>query len=130
MPWKIERDDAFERALKELRKRFPNAERDILDAFESGHPSRTDPIPAFEKKLWKGRVGSSDLRRGTSRGFRVIYYWDETFPNLCCLGTFYFKGDCAGVPDAELKRLFVSVEARVRQWIKSKEESSGISEKE
>jgi mRNA-degrading endonuclease RelE of RelBE toxin-antitoxin system len=114
VPWEIDRDEAFERGLRDFRKRFPHAESDILDEFKDGHPQRTDPLPGYEEKLWKGRVPSSDAKRGKSGGFRVIYYWDKTIPNWCYLCAFYFKGDCATLPAQELSRIFVRVKARLR----------------
>jgi len=115
LPWNVERDEAFEKALKDLRKRFPNAERDVIGVFNEGHPSRTDALPKYGRKLWKGRVACSDARRSASNGFRVIYYWDEASPTWCCLGTFYFKGDYEDLPASEIRKLIVSLEARFKR---------------
>ncbi|HVY80743.1 MAG TPA: hypothetical protein VG994_07170 [Steroidobacteraceae bacterium] len=117
MPWEFERDEAFEKALRDLKKRFPNVEKDVLAEFESGPPQYTDPLPKFQRKLWKGRAASRDARRGKSGGFRVIYYWDEESPNWACIGTCYFKGDFANLPEHELNRLFISVKARYEQFM-------------
>lgn len=117
MPWEFERDEAFEKALKDLRKRFPNVEKDVLKAFSSAPPQHTMPLPKFGHKLWKARVASSDLQRGKSGGFRVIYYWDRDSPNWGCIGTCYFKGDMENLPDHELNLLFASVKARVQRFL-------------
>jgi mRNA-degrading endonuclease RelE of RelBE toxin-antitoxin system len=124
LPWEIERVEAFEKALKELHKKFPNAERDILDAFKSGHPPRTDALPSYEKKLWKGRVACTDARRSPPNGFRVIYYWDENSPNLCCFGTAYFKGDCEDLPKEEVKKLFVKLQTRFQRLMEEKNKAA------
>jgi len=124
LPWEIERVEAFDKALKELHKRFPNAELDILDAFKSSHPSRTNALPSYQRKLWKGRVACTDARRSPPNGFRVIYYWEEDFPNLCCLGTAYFKGDCEDLPRDEVKRLFIKLQGRFHQLMEAKRQEA------
>ncbi len=125
MPWEFERDDAFEKALRGLAKRFPNVERDVLKAFESAPPQPSMALPKFHNKLWKGRVASSDLRRGKSGGFRVIYYWEKENPNWCCIGTCYFKGDCENLPDGDLNRLFINVKARMERFVEKQESQQG-----
>lgn len=130
MPWQIERDEAFDRALKTFCKKLPNAEVDILDAFKNGPPSATDPLPGFHKKLWKARVKSSDLQKGKSGGFRVVYYWDEALPNWCCIGTCYPKGVREELKAHELNRLFVGFKTKLDRFqafiaeMKNKPESS------
>lgn len=115
MPWTVERDEAFVRALKDLSRKFPRAEKDILEEFASGPPQHTDALPSYAHKLWKARVGSTDLNRGRRGGFRVIYYYDAGLPNWCCLGTCYFKGDRETLTAAELTHLFASVKARAER---------------
>lgn len=123
MPWQLEREEAFESSIKALRKRFPNVERDILGEFKNGPPqTSTDPLPAFGRKLWKGRAPASDLNRGKSKGFRIIYYWDQELPNWCCLGIAYFKGDKANLTASELDRLFVSFKAKLDKCKESVDE--------
>jgi mRNA-degrading endonuclease RelE of RelBE toxin-antitoxin system len=110
--WEYERDEDFDKALRDLKKRYPNAERDILGEFKSGPPVSTDPLPKYERKLWKGRAPCKDAQKGKSKGFRIIYYWDSELPNWCCLGTVYIKADYANLPDKEISTLFLSVKAR------------------
>jgi mRNA-degrading endonuclease RelE of RelBE toxin-antitoxin system len=116
VPWEIERDEAFDKALKSFCKKLPNAGDDVLDAFKDGPPISTDPLPGFQKKLWKGRVKSSDLKKGKSGGLRVIYYWDEALPNWCCIGTVYPKGERENLTAQELDRLFVSFKTKLDRF--------------
>lgn len=122
MPWQAERDEAFDKSVKILCKRFPRAEDDILDEFKSGPPQATDALPKYGRKLWKGRAASTDLSRGKSGSFRVIYYYDEALPNWCCIGACYFKGDKESLPADELDRLFVGFKARLKRFLKAVEE--------
>jgi mRNA-degrading endonuclease RelE of RelBE toxin-antitoxin system len=113
LPWTIERLPAFDKAIGELQKRFPHAEDDILGEFKLGPPKATNALPAYGRKLWKARAGSSDLNRGKSGGFRIIYYWDQELPNHCLLAKAYFKGDQEDLPPAEIVRLYASIKERI-----------------
>lgn len=123
MPWHLEREEAFESSIRFLSKRFPSAAQDILGEFTSGPPASAVPLPKYERKLWKARAPSSDLRRGKSGGLRVIYYWDEELPNWCLLGTSYFKGDREDLTASELDRLFVSFKGKLDRIKKAMEEA-------
>lgn len=133
MSWTVERSGGFEAWLKPLIKRFRRAGDDIDLAFKTGRP-KSDAIPGFYSLLWKGRVASTDLQRGTSGSFRVIYFWDEAAPNYCCLAACYFKGDYENLPLEDVRRLFVTVKARVdrirAEMAKKKDEKNVSSSQE
>lgn len=124
MAWDLEKDPEFDRAIRELRKKYRNAESDILDEISDGPPSKTDPIPTFEKKLWKGRAASTDMARGKSGGFRIIYYWDEAAPNWAYLCTCYAKPQFENLPSSELARLFAKVAQRIRDIEQAKKKEA------
>ena len=112
MAWTVDRSAGYEDWLKALTKRYKRAGDDIDAAFEQGKP-QSDAIPGFGGLLWKARVASTDLGRGKSGSFRVIYYWNEESPNYSCLAACYFKGDYENLPVEEVRKLFVTVKARI-----------------
>jgi mRNA-degrading endonuclease RelE of RelBE toxin-antitoxin system len=111
--WQVDRCDSYEADLKALLKRFPRAASDIDAAFKDGPPEGAFALPKYKELLWKTRVASSDLNKGKSGGFRVIYYWNRELPNACCLGACYFKGDAEDLPLKEVMRLFTTLRARI-----------------
>lgn len=106
MAWQVDKCDAYVNWLRKLSGKFPSSGDDIDNEFSAGPPNPRWPLPGFNKKLWKTRVGSTDLGKGKSHSFRVIFYWDETVPNWCCLGACYFKGEMEDMSAKELKRLY------------------------
>ncbi len=77
------REDApsFQRQLKRLAKKFPKLREDLkvaTDEIRENDPAkRGDPIPGFARSIWKKRFASSDLGRGKSGSFRLVYHWKE-----------------------------------------------------
>lgn len=115
--------------MRKLSKRFPRAEEDVLREFKSGPPQTRVPLPAFQCLLWKARAPSSDLQRGKSGGFRIIYFWDGEMPNFCLLGACYFKGDCEDLAPKEYLRLYGSLRSRLAD-LKQRHEKDGDKEAE
>lgn len=113
MGWRLERTEVFDKALRDLSKRFPNAQDDILDEFKNGPPPQADPLPKYQRLLWKARAPCRDRNKGKRGGFRVIYYWNQVLPNVCLLGHCFFKGDMANLPHGEYVRLYASIKARL-----------------
>lgn len=93
----------FEKDLARLSKKFPNIRNDIHQAFDKVQSGSNfgSGIPGGKGKLYKLRVGSSDLKRGKSGGFRVIFYLkapSSLYPLIC-----YFKGERGDVPIKDLE---------------------------
>lgn len=68
--------DAFKREARDLKKRYRNIEADLQTLIEQlrngGLPG--DRIPGFtDYVVYKVRVKNSDIRKGKSGGYRVIY---------------------------------------------------------
>lgn len=67
----------FERDLKYLKKKYSNIKRDIkllIDTLKD-NPFYGEAIPGLEGKVFKARLASSDMKRGKSKSYRVIYYF-------------------------------------------------------
>jgi mRNA-degrading endonuclease RelE of RelBE toxin-antitoxin system len=71
--------EPFGRRLKKLKNKYPNIKNDLsklLSDMEHGDIPG-DPVPGLFNKVFKVRVASSDMKRGKSGGYRIIYYVDN-----------------------------------------------------
>jgi mRNA-degrading endonuclease RelE of RelBE toxin-antitoxin system len=68
--------DAFKREARHLKKRYRNIEADLqplIEQLQNGDLTG-DRIPGFaDYSVYKVRVKNSDIRKGKSGGYRVIY---------------------------------------------------------
>jgi mRNA-degrading endonuclease RelE of RelBE toxin-antitoxin system len=115
MNYEICLPQTFQRCIKHLKKKFPHIKADISKIFQrlQESPQIGDPIPGWNRKVWKIRVSSRDLKRGKSGAFRVIYAWTSDERILYPLFV-YFKGEMEDVTKAEiealLRKLFLELE--------------------
>lgn len=96
----------FERAVKQLKKRFRNLANDLekaLDEIET-NPSIGTVIPN-DYQVRKLRVASRDMQRGKSGGFRLLYRLasDEADVYTAYLLFLYAKSDWEDVTLLELE---------------------------
>jgi mRNA-degrading endonuclease RelE of RelBE toxin-antitoxin system len=102
----------FEKAIDKLERKYPNIKADVADAFSRAQSieelaARFKALPGYSHKLWKFRIASRDMGRGTRGGFRVIFYMNrEARPDEAHLLTIYAKSERADVPPDELLRLW------------------------
>ena len=76
MTFEIILTDPFKKKLKKLKKKYSHIKEDLeplLASLEDGEISG-DPVPGLFGKVYKVRCASSDMKRGKSGGYRVIYY--------------------------------------------------------
>ncbi len=66
-------------------------------------PTIGDPIPGWNKEIWKVRTASSDVKKGKRGGFRSIYLWEPGAGTIYMLSV-YFKGDRPDVSKKEIER--------------------------
>ena len=106
MSYEIYLPQTFQRCVKLLKKKFPHVKDDLSLLFENlqRHPQIGDPISGWNRKIWKVRVASKDLKRGKSGAFRVIYAWTSGESVVYPL-FIYFKGEKADVTRAEIDTL-------------------------
>lgn len=66
----------FQRKLKSLAKKYRSIQADILPIIkqlEAGeHPG--DQVPDIGYKVYKVRIKNSDIQKGKSGGYRLLYY--------------------------------------------------------
>jgi mRNA-degrading endonuclease RelE of RelBE toxin-antitoxin system len=74
MSFRFERTTRFERSVKRLRKRYPRVTADLIKAFEAIEAnSSVGVVIPDDYSIRKLRVASSDMQRGKSGGFRLLY---------------------------------------------------------
>jgi len=69
----------FKKDIERLKKKYPSIEKDLekfKNNFAKEFKLNCDPLAGFERKLWKARIASSDMQRGKSGGFRLIFYFE------------------------------------------------------
>lgn len=102
---------SFKRSLKRLTKKYPRAKDDLKEALKTlmEVPTLGVPIPGGlgTRKL---RVRSTDLQRGKSGGFRLIYALDHEVERIYPL-LVYAKTEQSDVTRRELEQLIADLKA-------------------
>jgi len=82
----------FKRKIKKLNKKYKNIKSDLAPLFINLEKGKLigDPIPELFNQVFKVRIPSSDMKRGKSGGFRVIYYFKQNNNKIYML-TIYSK---------------------------------------
>lgn len=93
----------FARAYKRLKKKYRKLENDIasLRKLLSENPSAGISLGSG---LFKIRLASSDLVKGKSGGFRVVYYFMFA-ANTIVLLDLYTKSEREDVPISEIRKI-------------------------
>jgi mRNA-degrading endonuclease RelE of RelBE toxin-antitoxin system len=101
----------FQRNLKKLRRKFPAVKDDlktILDELENRAPLG-DAIPLIKAPVYKVRVRNTDIPKGKSSGYRLIYNFDQE-RKIITLLLFYFKAEKPTALVKEIKNALDSLE--------------------
>ena len=78
MNYRIKLTYSFKLSIKELKKKYIHIKKDVGKALEilEGNPFLGVSIKGFGK-LWKFRVINSDIKKGKSGGYRLIYFFNS-----------------------------------------------------
>jgi mRNA-degrading endonuclease RelE of RelBE toxin-antitoxin system len=98
--------DTFQKSIKALKKKYPHVKDDLLGQIKTleEDPSAGDPIPSWNKEVWKVRVASSEVKKGKRGGYRLIYFWEAGEMKVYLLVA-YFKGEKAEITKKEIETL-------------------------
>jgi mRNA-degrading endonuclease RelE of RelBE toxin-antitoxin system len=99
----------FKKNLKQLAKRYRHVKSDLeplLNDLQKGLLPG-DRIPDIGEAVYKVRLLNSDIQKGKSAGYRVIYYV-LTAQDQRLLLTIYSKSDQASMLPSEIKALIES----------------------
>jgi mRNA-degrading endonuclease RelE of RelBE toxin-antitoxin system len=104
-PRRVELTDYFLKDLKRLYRKYPNVRRDaqqFVRLLESG-VIPGDQIQNIGYTVYKARIRNSDIQRGKSGGYRVIYYLRTA--DLVMLLTIYSKSEREDIDAADIRRI-------------------------
>jgi mRNA-degrading endonuclease RelE of RelBE toxin-antitoxin system len=106
MTYDVHLADTFQKSIKALKKKYPHVKDDLLRQIKTleREPSAGDPIPGWNKEVWKVRVASSDVKKGKRGGYRLIYFWKAGEMKVYLLVA-YFKGEKAEITKKEIESL-------------------------
>lgn len=108
--------EPFGRKLKKLKKKYPritNDLKELLSDMEEGRISGV-PIPGLSEKVCKIRVGSSDMKRGKSGGYRIICYFEKEKCEIFLL-TVYVKTRNENIPLKDIKAILKELELKFQR---------------
>ena len=73
---RFDRDSDGNMDKHEVKKKYPRVKDDLYGCIKAleQDPSDGDPIPGWNKEIWKIRVASSDVKKGKRGGYRIIYF--------------------------------------------------------
>jgi mRNA-degrading endonuclease RelE of RelBE toxin-antitoxin system len=111
-PVQVRVSDRFASEVRQLAKRYRRIRIDIqpmINQLESGELPG-DQIPGMNYTLFKVRVKNSDIQKGKSGGYRIIYYLKAEAQIL--LVTIYSKSDQADIVADEIREIITRAEAQ------------------
>ncbi len=106
MTYDVHLAETFQKSIKALKKKYPHVKDDLFSQIRAleEDPTRGDPIPGWNKEVWKVRVASSDVKKGKRDGYRLIYFWKAGEMKVYLLVA-YFKGEKAEISKKEIESL-------------------------
>jgi mRNA-degrading endonuclease RelE of RelBE toxin-antitoxin system len=96
---RVELSEIFLKDIKELAKSYRSVRADILPLIErlSAGEIVGDRLKGFDYQIYKVRVRNSNNNKGSSGGYRVIYY--VRTPEFIILTNIYSKSDYENIDD-------------------------------
>lgn len=121
---KVEQATEYEKELKRLRKKYKSIRKDIDDLIKKLEAGETpgDRINGNQYEVYKVRVKNSDINKGQSGGYRVIYY-TKNIDNIL-LTAIYSKSEQANITNKEIETRIKEYELQEKQQDRSDSEYS------
>lgn len=112
MSFRIEPTSYFQRQTRKLFKKYRKIVEDLdeINQTLTKNPQAGDPIEGFNNLIWKIRMGSSDMQRGKSGGFRIIYLFRDTLSEVIYLLTIYSKTEQEDIDKQEIMDILKKVD--------------------
>lgn len=104
MSLEIKITSVFQRSAKKLKKRYRKIVEDLELLMETliNNPQAGDAIPGLYNCVWKIRMASSDMKKGKSGGFRIVYYYIDK-DEVIYLLDIYSKGEKEDINISDIK---------------------------
>lgn len=108
----VEASQTFNRNLRSLAKKYRNIRNDIQPVIEQLERGKLlgDKISGIGDEVFKLRVRNSDIQKGKSGGYRLIYYVKTA--NGIILLTIYTKSEQADIAADEIRSIVAEYEQR------------------
>lgn len=100
----------FKKDLKQLAKRYRSIREDLdpqIERLKSGELTG-DPVVGFSHAVFKLRIKNSDIKKGKSSGYRIIYYM-KTDTSIVLI-TIYSKSDQADISNKVIENIINNFE--------------------
>lgn len=106
----IEVTAKFKRNLRILAKKYRNIRKDIQPIIEQLQTGELpgDCIPGIGHTIFKLRVKNSNIQKGKSGGYRIIYYLKTTTKIILVI--IYSKSDREDISAEEIKQILTEFE--------------------
>ena len=113
-PIKIALTPRFKRDIRELAKRYRSIRSDIQPLIEQLQAGELpgDRIAGVKYQIFKVRLKNSNLQKGKSAGYRVIYYV-KTEQDII-LATIYSKSDISDVSNEVIEEAIAQYEKEIQ----------------
>jgi mRNA-degrading endonuclease RelE of RelBE toxin-antitoxin system len=107
---KVEASPTFSRNLRTLAKKYRNIRNDIQPIIEQLEQGELlgDQIPGLEYAVFKLRVRNSNIQKGKSGGYRLIYYV-KTAMGIILL-TVYTKSEQVDIAADDIRSIIAEYE--------------------
>lgn len=95
----------FKRSLRRLAKKYRRIRADLQPVLDRllAHETPGDRIPGTDAVVYKVRMRNSDAQRGTSGGYRIIYYLETDITVI--LLTLYSKNEQGDISPAQVRKI-------------------------
>jgi mRNA-degrading endonuclease RelE of RelBE toxin-antitoxin system len=102
---KVIESDEFGKDIKKLGKRYRSVKQDIrsLTAQLEAGETPGDRITGNKYPAYKVRLKNSDIKKGQSSGYRVVYYIQT--PEAILLTNIYSKSDRVNISNEEIEEI-------------------------
>jgi mRNA-degrading endonuclease RelE of RelBE toxin-antitoxin system len=106
-PVRVEYTSEFKRNLRALAKKYRHIHSDVQPVIDQLRAGKVigDQVPRTRYAIFKVRVRNSDIRKGKSSGYRLIYHLKT--PKNVILVTIYSKLDQADVSAEQIRHILI-----------------------
>ena len=104
-PTKVTASPTFKRNIKSLRKKYRSVRQDIEPAIKQLQSGKLpgDKVSGISYSVYKLRIKNSDIGKGKSGGYRLIYYC-QTATGIVLL-TVYAKSEQTNITAADIRNI-------------------------